>query len=64
MKSSIETKLKCLSERYEQLGQFIIDPEVVKDQERFREYAKERSKIEPIVAYFRELLFIILISIQ
>lgn len=49
MKPSIETKLKHLSERYDELKALLSDPTVTNDLNRYRDLSKEYSQIEPHV---------------
>jgi peptide chain release factor 1 len=54
MKPSIETKLKKLTERYEELKNSLSDPKVTSDLNRYRDLSKEYAQIEPHVqAYVR-----------
>ncbi len=53
MKPSIEKKLQSLTERHEELGALLSDAEVINQQNRFREYSKEYSQLEPVVAVFK-----------
>ncbi|SEG75958.1 peptide chain release factor 1 [Marinobacterium lutimaris] len=52
MKDSIQTKLEKLSDRYEELAALLSEPEVINDQNRFRDYSREYSEIEPVVQAF------------
>lgn len=47
-------KLQFIEEKFEDLNYKIGDPEVIADQNQWRELVKEHSDIEPIVAKFRE----------
>lgn len=53
MKPSIQRKLQTLVERHEELGALLSDPEVINQQNRFREYSKEYAQLDPIVAAFK-----------
>ena len=53
MKPSIEKKLQSLVMRHEELGMLLSDPEVIHDQNRFRDYSKEYAQIEPVVLTFK-----------
>jgi len=54
MKPSIQTKLKNLSTRYEELKTLLSDPNVTNDLNRYRELSKEYAQLEPHVqAYFK-----------
>jgi len=47
MKPSIETKLKNLASRYEELKHLLSDPKVTSDLNRYRDLSKEYSQVEP-----------------
>ena len=49
MKESIVSKLEKLSDRYEELAALLSDAEVITDQNKFRDYSKEYSELEPVV---------------
>ncbi len=49
MKDSILEKLNHLKDRYEEVGALLSDPEVMADQNRFRDLGKEYAEIEPVV---------------
>lgn len=53
MKPSIIEKLQRLSERYEELSGLLSDPQVIRDQTRFRAYSKEYADLELIVKSFQ-----------
>lgn len=52
MKESIVFKLEKLSDRYEELAALLSDPDVISDQNKFRDYSKEYSELEPVVQAF------------
>lgn len=52
MKLSIQNKLQTLAERHEELRALLSDPEVINQQNRFREYSKEYSQLGPIASAF------------
>ena len=52
MKSSIRLKLDALCDRYEEVGALLSTPEIISDQNRFRELSQEYSEIEPVVKTF------------
>ena len=54
MKEAIVEKLHHLVARSEELGGLLSDPEVISDQNRFRDFAREYSQLEPVVALLRE----------
>ena len=53
MKPSIQKKLQSLVERHEELGALLADADIINQQNKFREYSKEYSQLEPVVAVFR-----------
>lgn len=53
MKPSIKTKLESLVERHEELSHLLGDPEVIRDQTRFRSFSKEYAELEPLAVEFR-----------
>ncbi len=52
MKESLLNKLDSLSERLQELEALLSVPDVINDQNKFREYAKEHANIKPVVASF------------
>lgn len=54
MKDSIRTKLETLSERYEELGALLSDPDIISDQNKFRDFSKEYAELEPVAKSFGE----------
>ncbi len=53
MKPSIEQKLQGLVEHYEAVSTLLSSPEVINDQNRFRELSKEFAQLEPVVKGFQ-----------
>ena len=49
MKASIKSKLEALSERHEEIGALLGEPEIISDQNRFRDLSKEYAQLEPVV---------------
>ena len=49
MKDSILTKLNNLQDRYQEVGALLSDPEVMGNQNRYRELGKEYAELEPVV---------------
>ena len=47
-------KLEAVENRYEELTKKISDPEIISNQNEWREYMKEHAEIEPIVQKYRE----------
>ena len=52
MKESIIRKLETLSERHEEVGHLLGEPDVLADQNKFRELSKEYSQLEEVVTCF------------
>ena len=52
MKESLLFRLDSISERYEELAALMSEPEVITDQNKFREFSKEYAEIEPVVKCF------------
>ncbi len=47
-------KLEQLEQRYDQLSDYMADPETANDNDKLRSYGKEQSELEPIISKFRE----------
>lgn len=54
MKPSILTKLGTLSDRYDELAALLSDPQVIADQNKFRQFSKEYAQLDPIVTCFKQ----------
>ena len=54
MKESIRHKLESVRDRFEELAGLLADPEVIGDQNKFRELSKEYSRVEPVVKLFSD----------
>ncbi len=54
MKASILARLESVSERHEEIGYLLGDPDTMADQNRFRDLSKEYSQLEPVVKTFSE----------
>ena len=54
MKNTIRTKLESVSDRFEEIAGLLADPEIINNNNKFRELSKEYSKIEPTVNLFKE----------
>ncbi len=52
MKASIQAKLESVSERHEEIAALLGDPDIIADQNQFRELSKEYAQLEPIVSAF------------
>ncbi len=53
MKASILSKLDHLAERYEEVGALLSDPDIIGDQNKFRELSKEYAELEPVVKCYQ-----------
>ena len=49
-------RLRLMLERYEQLTNLLADPEVISDQNKWREYAKEHASMEEAITLYKEYL--------
>ena len=54
MKESIRFKLESVRDRFEELAGLLADPDVISDQNQFRDLSKEYSRVEPIVKLFSD----------
>ena len=54
MKDSIRTKLERLVERFDEVGHLLSDPEVIGDNNRFRDLSREYSRLEPVTRAFND----------
>ena len=54
MKASILSKLDHLAERYEEVGALLSDPDIISDQNKFRELSKEYAELEPLVKCYQD----------
>lgn len=53
MKDSIRLKLESVQERFEEIAGLLADPDVISDQNQFRNLSKEYARIEPVVQSFQ-----------
>lgn len=54
MKASILEKLQNITERHEEVGALLSDPDVIGDQNRFRDLSKEYAELEPVVKTYAD----------
>lgn len=54
MKSSILSKLEMLADRLQEISALLADPDVISDQNQFRDLSKEYSQIDPVVKCFHQ----------
>lgn len=52
MKDSIRHKLENTRDRFEEIAGLLADPDVIGDQNQFRELSKEYSRLEPVISLF------------
>ncbi len=49
MKDSFRKRLDQLSERFAEIGQLLVEPKVISDQNRFRDLSREYARLEPVI---------------
>ena len=54
MKDTIRRNLESVRERYEELAGLLADPDVISNQQSFRDLSREYSRVEPIVQLFSD----------
>ncbi|MEL7185011.1 MAG: peptide chain release factor 1 [Pseudomonadota bacterium] len=54
MKDSIRFKLESVRDRFEEIAGLLADPDVISDQNQFRNLSKEYARVEPVVELFKE----------
>jgi len=54
VKESIRFKLESVGDRFEEIAGLLADPDVIADQNQFRDLSKEYARIEPVVKLFNE----------
>ena len=54
MKTSLIRKLETLCHRHQELGGLLSDPEIMNDQNRYRELGREYAQLEPVVTCFKQ----------
>ena len=52
VKESIRFKLESVRDRFEEIAGLLADPDVIGDQNRFRDLSKEYARVEPVVKLF------------
>jgi len=53
MKESIRNKLESVRDRFEEIAGLLADPDVIADQNQFRDLSKEYARVEPVVQSFQ-----------
>ena len=54
MKDSIRFKLESVRDRFEEIAGLLADPDVISDQNQFRDLSKEYARVEPVIQLFQE----------
>ncbi|HEX7046633.1 MAG TPA: peptide chain release factor 1 [Gammaproteobacteria bacterium] len=54
MKTSIHNKLERLVERHEEVGRLLSDPDIINDNNRFRDLSREYARLEPVTRAFND----------
>jgi len=54
VKESIRFKLESVRDRFEEIAGLLADPDVIGDQNQFRDLSKEYARVDPIVKLFAE----------
>lgn len=54
MKASIRNRLEFVRDRHEELSGLLSDPDIINDQNQFRDLSREYSKLETVVGLFRK----------
>jgi len=54
MKDSIRNKLETVKDRFEEIAGLLADPDVIGDQNQFRDLSMEYARIEPVVDLFSQ----------
>jgi peptide chain release factor 1 len=54
VKESIRLKLESTRDRFEEIAGLLAEPDVIGDQNRFRDLSKEYSRLEPVIGLFRK----------
>ncbi|MBT8100332.1 MAG: PCRF domain-containing protein, partial [Gammaproteobacteria bacterium] len=53
MKDSIRANLESTRDRFEEVSGLLADPDVIGDQNQFRELSKEYARLEPVMQLFK-----------
>ena len=54
MKESIRNKLETTRDRFEEISGLLADPDVIGDQNQFRELSKEYARLDPVIRLFTQ----------
>lgn len=53
MKDTLRARLATAEERFEELSALLSEPDVIQDQNRFRDYSREYADLEPLISAWR-----------
>jgi peptide chain release factor 1 len=53
MKDSIRSKLETVRDRFEEISALLSEPDIIGNQNRFRDLSREYARVEPVVGLFR-----------
>ena len=53
MKASIRDRLEATRDRFEEVSGLLADPDIIGNQNRFRDLSKEYARLEPVITLFR-----------
>lgn len=53
MKDTLRARLAMAEERFEELSALLSEPDVIQDQNRFRDYSREYADLEPLITAWR-----------
>jgi len=54
MKESIRFKLESVQDRFEEIAGLLADPDIIADQNQFRDLSREYARVEPVVQSFQQ----------
>lgn len=54
MKDSIRNKLETTRDRFEEIAGLLADPDVIADQNQFRDLSKEYARLDPVIRLFNQ----------
>jgi peptide chain release factor 1 len=54
VKDSIRFKLESVRDRFEEIAGLLADPDVISDQNQFRDLSKEYARVEPVIQLFQK----------
>ena len=54
MKDSIRNNLEMTRDRFEEIAGLLADPDVITDQNQFRDLSKEYARLDPVIRLFNQ----------